>query len=140
MEREISIRELRHAARDVGETTGARLVVLFGSVARGHDVPSDLDIGVLAGPPGETVDTVDLTNRLTRSLDVAEVDVTDLGRADPLLCMLAARDGVPLYERSPGAFHGFVSLSVRRYADTRKFRAMERRRIREFVDRAEVRS
>jgi hypothetical protein len=40
------------------------------------------------------------------------VDVTDLGRADPVPLALAARGGLPLYERDPGAFARFASLAA----------------------------
>ncbi len=62
------------------------------------------------------------TNTLTRQLGTQAVDVTDLRRADPVLLALVARDGVPLYEAEPGEFSRFVSVAMRRFADTRKFR------------------
>src|SRR5437899_12000944 len=40
---------------------------------------------------------------------------------------LAARDGIPRYEEEPGTLARFASLAARRFADTRKFRALERR-------------
>jgi predicted nucleotidyltransferase len=140
----VSLDDLRRAAETVGRETGARLIVLFGSAARGPErglplpprAAEDLDLGVLhdAAP-----DLVDLTNRFIRALRLQAVDVTDLRRADPLLLMLAARDGVPLYEREPGEFTRFVSLSARRYADTRKFRVSERDEVRDFITRSATR-
>lgn len=133
----VSLDDLRRAADTVGRETGARLIVLFGSAARlperGPRSPEDVDLGVLndAAP-----DLVDLTNRFIRALRFQAVDVTDLRRADPLLLMLAARDGVPLYERGPGEFTRFTSLAARRYADTRKFRVSERDEVRDFVTRS----
>jgi hypothetical protein len=136
----VSRDDLRRAAESVGRETGSRLIVLFGSAARlpepGPRAPEDLDLGVVndAAP-----DLVDLTNRFIRALRLQAVDVTDLRRADPLLLMLAARDGVPLYEREPGEFTRFASLAARRYADTRKFRVSERDEIRDFVTRSATR-
>lgn len=46
-------------------------------------------------------------------------------RASPLLLALVARDGVPLYEARHGAFAGFYSLAIRRFADTRRFRELD---------------
>lgn len=134
----VSRDDLRRAAETVGRETGSRLIVLFGSAARAPErssaprAPEDLDLGVLtdAAP-----DLVDLTNRFIRALRLQAVDVTDLRRADPLLLMLAARDGVPLYEREPGEFGRFASLAARRYADTRKFRVSERDEVRDFITR-----
>ena len=126
-----SIEELRRVAAAVGQETGCRLLVLFGSAARpGAQAPQDVDLAVLAEG---RLDTVELTNQLIRALGVQAIDIADLSHADPLLMMLVARDGVPLYESSPGEFDRFASLAVRRYADTRKFRAMEAREVRDFI-------
>lgn len=124
---------IRRAAERVGRELGCRLIVLFGSAAR-QDAPAsqDLDLGILGTPP---LDAVAVTNRLIRELGVQEVDVSDLGRADPLLLAAVARDGVPLYESRPGEFARFHSLALRRYFDTRKFRDAEREEIRERLAR-----
>lgn len=128
---------LVHAAATVGRELDARLVLLFGSAARGERRPAgDLDIAILADRP---TDVVHATNRLIQLLGRQDVDVTDLRRADPLLLMLAARDGVVLYERAPGESARFVSLAARRYADTRKFREAERAAIRDFIGRSRSR-
>jgi len=126
-----SIKELRKVAVAVGRETGLRLLVLFGSAARpGARAPQDVDLGVLGSG---NLDTVELTNRLIRALGFQAVVVADLSHADALLMMLVARDGVPLYEGSSGEFDRFVSLAVRRYSDTRKFRALEAQEIRDFI-------
>ncbi|MFQ5743874.1 MAG: nucleotidyltransferase family protein [Acidobacteriota bacterium] len=124
---------IRQVAEVIGRETGCRLIVLFGSAAR-RDMatPADLDLAVL---PRHRLDMVAFTNQLIQTLGVQDVDVADLSRADPLLLMLVARDGVPLYEQSPGEFARFVSLAARRYADTRKFRQMERREVVDFLAR-----
>ncbi len=133
-----SIEELRRVAAAVGRETGCRLLVLFGSAARpGAPAPRDVDLAVLAEG---RLDTVELTNRLIRALGFQAVDLADLSHADPLLMMLVARDGVPLYESSPGEFDRFASLAVRRYADTRKFRAVEAQEVRDFIAAGQTQS
>ncbi len=130
-ETRLSLDRIRQAAGQVGRETGARLVVLFGSMARGEEAMArDLDIGIL---PRGALDTLALTNRLIRLLGVQEVDVADLRCADPVLLALVARDGVPLYEVEPGEFARFASVAFRRYADTAKFRDAERAAIRDFI-------
>ena len=122
---------LANAVAALARAGGMRLVVLFGSSAHPEArPPEDLDVGFLGDGP---LDLLELTNQLIRRLGVQDIDVVDLGRADPLLLALAARDGVPLYERSPGEFSRFVSLAARRFADTRKFRDAERREIADFL-------
>lgn len=131
---DLTVDAIRLAAGQAGREAGYRLVVLFGSAARGEARAEDLDIGILARG---RLDTVDATNRLTRALGLQEVDVADLGRADPLLAALVARDGLALYEAEAGEFTRFASLAARRFADTRKFRETERAELREFVARRE---
>ncbi len=121
---------IRVAARRLGEDLGCRLLVLFGSAARGDTRARDLDIGVLCGGP---VDVIAATNHLIQALGTQTVDLCDLRRADPLLLALVARDGIPLYEQPPGEFARFASLAARRYFDTRKFREMERREIQDLL-------
>ena len=107
--------------------------MLFGSAARGDTRPAeDLDIGVLARSP---LDAVAITNHFMRLLHVSEVDVTDLSRADPVLAMLVARDGIPLFEETPGEMTRFYSLAARRFADTRKFRDAQHQTLRDFIAR-----
>lgn len=125
-----SLERLRAAGAELGVDPDCRLVVLFGSVARGETRPADIDIAVLYERP---VDAVGLTNRLIRLLRTQNVDVSDLIHAEPLLMALVARDGIPLYERSRGELDRFASLAARRYADTRKFRDMERREIQDIL-------
>jgi len=139
----LSLEQIRQAAARVAHEADCRLVVLFGSAARaftggpGERAPEDVDLGVLGVQPGHTaLDTAALTNRFIRALGAQDVDVADLGRADPLLLMLVARDGVPLFEAAPGEFGRFASLAARRYADTRKFRELERHRVQDFARRA----
>lgn len=126
---------LRRIVRDVAREEDLRLVVLFGSGAREAESPEDLDLGVLGRTP---VDLLHLTNRLIERLERQDVDLVDLGRADPVLMVQVARDGTPLYEESPGEFARFHSLAYRRFADTRKFREAERRELEEFIARRDV--
>ena len=121
---------IREAVRPIAEEYEARLVILFGSLARGDERPGDLDLAVRGDAP---LPLVDLTNELIRALQYQQVDLTDLMVADPVLLMMVARDGIPLYEATPGAFAHFHSLAARRFADTAKFRAVERARIRQFI-------
>ena len=124
---------IQEAAERVGREVGARLIVLFGSAARSDGGGAeDLDIGVLADA---ALDAASVTNRFIQLLETQHIDVADLRRADPLLLMLVARDGVPLFQRTSGEFARFWSLAARRYADTRKFRVAEREEIRDFVAR-----
>lgn len=108
-----------------------RLVILFGSVAKGrtHE-ESDIDLGFLFDSP---IDIIELTNQVTRALKTDRVDVVDLRRASPLLRYEAARKGQVLYEREAGEFMQFLSLSYRMYVDTKKLRDAQEMVIRRFL-------
>jgi predicted nucleotidyltransferase len=130
--------DLQHAARTVAAEVGARLIVLFGSAARGDvRAPEDLDIGVLTRTP---LDSIAATNRFMQLLHVSEIDIADLRRADPVLLALVARDGVPLFEEQPGEMMRFRSLAIRRFADTKKFRDAERDALRDAIARSRERT
>ncbi|MBI4500055.1 MAG: nucleotidyltransferase domain-containing protein [Gemmatimonadetes bacterium] len=123
--------ELKQVAARIGRSIGARLVLLFGSAARPNATAEDLDIGIL---PSQPLDLVAATNQFIRGLKYQAVDLVDLSRADPLILMLAVRDGRVLFEGRVGEFARFASLAARRYADTRKFREAERQVVREFAE------
>jgi predicted nucleotidyltransferase len=108
-----------------------QLVLLFGSLAtgKGHR-RSDVDIGFLFD---SATDILDLTNKVTRFLGNDKVDVVDLRRASPLLRFAAARKGIILYERDPGLFSRFYSLSYRMYVDTKKLRDARDMAVRRFL-------
>jgi predicted nucleotidyltransferase len=116
------LERLGTVAPDVARAAGYRLVVLFGSAARGAPHPEDLDVGIVADG---AVDTVAAANRFIEALRTQHVDIVDLRRTTPLLAMVAAREGRVLYEARPGEFAQFASLAARRYADTAPFRRLE---------------
>ncbi len=132
MENLPTLERLREVAEQVGREIKCRLIVLFGSVGRGDSRCEDVDLAVLPAR-GVTLDTIDFTNRLIQALRIQQIDVSDLSRADPLLLMLVAKEGIPLYEGAQSEFACFVSLASRRYWDTRKFREMERQDLERFA-------
>jgi uncharacterized protein len=127
-----SMDEIKERLASLFREEGLQLVLLFGSQGSGRTHPeSDIDLGFLYDAP---VDLLDLTNKVTRLLHRDRADVVDLRRANPLLCFSAAREGKPLYERSPGLFNVFCSLSFRRYVDTKKLRDARRRAMSQFLE------
>lgn len=132
----IDLQKLESAARSVAQSHDLSLVILFGSAAHLDQErdPRDLDLAVQGNSGG--VDSVALTNAFIQELGIQDVDLVDLRRADPLILQLVAEEGRMLHEAEPGIHARFCSLAARRYADTRKFREMERREIREWLARA----
>lgn len=125
---------LRAGIRAVAESTELRLVVLFGSMARGDARARDVDLGLLGAEP---LDLVDMSNRFMVALHRNDVDLVDLRRANPVVLMAVARDGVPLFEATGSEFYEFASLAMRRYNDTKKFRDAVREDLHDFIARRE---
>jgi len=101
---------------------GLRLIVLFGSTARGvMNRESDIDLGVLSEKPLSLVQRRRLWSALSAFFP-ADVDLTMLDHADPLVSYQVASEGVILFETIPFAWETWKSYAVRRYWDTDKFR------------------
>lgn len=84
---------------------GLRLVLLFGSRARGQArKDSDWDFGYLAEPD---FDDVVLYTDLVLALETDHVDLVDLSRANGLLRYRAASENRLIYEASPGVYERF---------------------------------
>jgi predicted nucleotidyltransferase len=85
-------------------TPGVQLAVAFGSRARSSARRgSDLDIGVLIDQPVDLTRLGVAAERATRLV----VDLIHLNSAMPLLRFEIARDGVVLFERTPGVWSDF---------------------------------
>jgi uncharacterized protein len=104
----------RQMAKLAPTAPGLRLVVLFGSVARGQALAdSDVDIGLLGAGFWEGLRTgSELAATLAR-----EPDVVDLDAASELLRFQVAREGVLLYEHEPFAWARFQAQAALRYFD-----------------------
>jgi predicted nucleotidyltransferase len=109
------VRARRAAGRLAARHPAVNLIVLFGSRSRsdaGSD--SDWDFAYDASPP---VDLLALRADLADALQTDRVDVVPLDRASALLRYRVARDGVPLFERQPGAFARFWLCAVEFWCD-----------------------
>lgn len=113
-----SVEQLKPLAKNFG----LRLIVLFGSTARGvMNRESDIDLGVLSEKPLSPVQRRRLWSALS-ALFPADVDLTVLNHADPLVSYQIASEGVILFETVSFAWETWKSYAMRRYWDTHKFR------------------
>lgn len=101
---------------------GVRLVILFGSVARGGRRPlSDTDIGVVFSDPGlRRRDPVGVYGSLFEEFKKhfpEPLDIVYLDEAPPNLRYQAARDGQVLYEENFGDFNDYRAAAMLRYFD-----------------------
>jgi predicted nucleotidyltransferase len=132
--RKPSIEEIKEKLHPLFEDKGLQLALLFGSTVTGgfKKQKSDVDLAFLFD---QAVDILALTNRVIRLLHFDDVDVVDLRYASPLLRFSVVKNGRLLYERSPGLFHEFFSLTFRRYVDTKKLRDAQTEAIEYFLEK-----
>ena len=94
---------------------GLRLLVLFGSRARGDGTErSDWDLGYLATPG---FDGPALLADLVIALGTDRVDLVDLGRAGAQIRFRAAAEGCPLFASEREAFSRFQHEAVTFWCD-----------------------
>jgi predicted nucleotidyltransferase len=130
--RDLSIQEIESLLTPLYPKKDLQLLILFGSSVHGVRHPeSDLDLAFLFDQPAEILP---LTNEVIRLLHTDQVDVVDLRQASPLLAFSIARGGRLLYERAPGLYHNFYSLSFRRYVDTAKLRDAQAEAVQLFLN------
>jgi predicted nucleotidyltransferase len=98
----------------VADRSGFRLIVLFGSVARGQAFPrSDADLGILGGEFWDQL----AAGTLIGPLLGREAHVVDLATSSDVLRYEIARDGVPLFQADPVIWPCFRAEAIVRYLD-----------------------
>ena len=119
---------------------GISLIVLFGSQVQGSAKEgSDVDLGlVLDAYPIAPEEELTLIRELVLTTENADLDITILNHADPLLGYHVACHGHPLYERESCSFNRFQLRAWKRFIDTAKFRRLQRPFIEAFL-RGDVR-
>jgi predicted nucleotidyltransferase len=106
--------DLDSVSRIAATVRGARLLVIFGSIARGRPMPwSDVDIGVSGG---EFWEGLRVGARIGAALG-REPHVVDLDTASEALRFRVAREGILLWEVAPGTWARFQAESALRYFD-----------------------
>lgn len=107
-----------------------QMVVLFGSRAKGQErAKSDWDIGVLARVGCyEGFAQFKLQSELSEILSIPfdRIDLVNLRYCSPLLGFAIARDGKVLYQETSITFTRFQVKASKMYADTAKFRRLQR--------------
>jgi len=115
---------------------GIELFVLFGSCTLGKIHPaSDIDVAVKF-KKGTDISKLELIYRLDDLLDGKHIDLVILtADTDPLLLYEVFSHGKLLYEEHPGIFERGKLRAWKLYIDTEKIREMQRKYLKEFVER-----
>lgn len=116
---------LERLARGCSSLPEVRLAFLFGSQATGRARPdSDVDVALLVDDaevrdPGATGRTLRrIAGRLGREVASTRLDLVLLNQAPALLRHGVLRDGLVLWERSPGERARFARRTIRDHQDT----------------------
>ncbi|MBD1849148.1 nucleotidyltransferase domain-containing protein [Cyanobacteria bacterium FACHB-502] len=121
-----------------------KLLVLFGSRARGEDDPlSDWDFAFLLPPEGSADQTphwfsgAELLSRLSQLLHVSEdiIDLVNLNTCSDILAHFVARDGQVIYEKAPGEFVQFQQQALKTREELKAFRQMQREQVHRALER-----
>lgn len=121
-----------------------KLLVLFGSRARGEEDPSsDWDFAFLSDPdhpvdrkpfwfPGS-----DLLDTLSHLLQISDekIDIVDLNNCSDILAHFVARDGQVIYEKIPGEFAQFQQHALKTKTDLKEFRRKQREQVLQALQR-----
>lgn len=99
-----------------------RLIILFGSVARGKvHKESDLDLGVFVEKKLTPSKRMALWSELSH-LFPRDVDLSVINHIDPAVAFRIAKEGIVLFEDETGRWENWKSYAMRQYWDTAKFR------------------
>ncbi len=127
-------RIVEQLARALQGSTSARLVVLFGSFARGAQHPgSDLDVGFIPADPNLSMrEELALQGRLSSCVR-CDVDLVRLDRANPLVRWEVARAGRLVHCAEPRDYARFIAAAALEHAEMeplmRKAAALYRYRV-----------
>ncbi|OAT87101.1 type VII toxin-antitoxin system MntA family adenylyltransferase antitoxin [Desulfotomaculum copahuensis] len=124
---------------------GISLAVLFGSQATGRATKgSDIDLAFWleqADLPPDAPATARARRRLLRDLinhlETGKVDLVILNRAFSLLKFQVARNGRPVYQKTPGLFAAFCSRALREHNDARVFYRATEEYLKKIIERRE---
>ncbi len=115
-----------------------KLLVLFGSRARGEDDPSsDWDFAFLTNADSSTnrqpfwFPGSDLLHPLTNVLQISDekIDIVDLSTCSDILAHFVARDGQVIYEKTLGEFADFQHHALKTKAELKQFRQAQREKV-----------
>ncbi|TRT90339.1 MAG: nucleotidyltransferase domain-containing protein [Microcystis aeruginosa Ma_AC_P_19900807_S299] len=113
-----------------------KLLILFGSRACGEHKPdSDWDLAISYDETNRQTGIKEISNDYLTYLSILSelfeinrdlIDLIELDRCSPLMKYQVARDGKLIYEKNTGDFLKFRVRAWKEYADTAKFRKIQK--------------
>ena len=132
------LKELRISEIWAKQYPDPRLLILFGSRARGDNDPrSDWDIAFLRNPDHGTntsfqwLPGADLLQTLSEcgQIPCDRIDLIDMSTCSEMLAHFVAQEGQLIYERKPGEFERFRQQALKDPTELKQFRQTQREKV-----------
>ena len=104
--------------KNIAESYGLSLVVLFGSRAEGRERKgSDVDIAYLRHEKLSFEDELKLAREMELLFGAPRADIVYIPSASPLFIYLILQDGIVLFEKDSVVFPELYTYAIKRYQD-----------------------
>ncbi len=114
--------------------TGADIIFLFGSVlSDSFRADSDIDIGVYF--ENRRYDKTTVYDAILDFFQTEKIDVAFLNEASPLLLYQVIKKGKPMACKSHTILVEFRLRGIKKYWETKKFRKMKERMLKDYIER-----
>jgi len=112
------INKLKAAVAGIAKKRDLKMVILYGSLAKGKTKPdSDVDIAVLGNNLLTMDNIIEIIDDFSAELAINDIDVKSLHRVDPLFRYQVTKDGILLYGNERD-FMSFKIYAFRDYVDS----------------------
>lgn len=135
----LSLNHLKNLSGELKEKIpDLKMLILFGSRARGNThSKSDWDFAILSG---ESLNYLEIYGILADIFKISDdkIDLVNFKNSSPLLDYHIAKDGKVIYEHQPEEFIKFQMKACKIYADTVKFRELQKQNIKVWLEKMGV--
>lgn len=130
----LTTEDMRERFAHIAKAHHLRLVILYGSVARGTATAmSDVDIGVLRAYPLSPEDEAFLTEEIARATDIPHIEVRSLHRVSPLFLRQVTHEGIVLFADTPTRARELKLYAWKTAAETKPMRDAKYTRMKERI-------
>lgn len=128
--------KLKDRVAKLAEKYGLRLVLLFGSQARGEThKESDMDIAYLSGKPLDFNQECYLNFEFTTIFHQDRVDTVDIKKSNPLLMYAIFDCPKILFQADDIIFSNYQAYAFKKYIEATPIFQERARRVREYVNK-----
>ena len=131
----LTMEEIKKVGRKIGEKYGLKLMLLYGSRAKGTaKKDSDTDIAVLGNLPLGLGDITGIINDFMDALGVNEIDVKSLHKTSPLFRWQVMERGILLYGDNLD-FAKFRGYAFRDYIESKSLFELKKKMVKKQLEK-----